>query len=302
MRIGLIFNPSAKGDKARHLRKQLDEIQSECTLLPTEGPGHAEDLAEQAVKDGIDLIVAGGGDGTVQEVSNGIVRHPDALKRVKMSVLPLGTVNVMARELNIPLDFGSAWRVICRGYSEHIDLPWMEFQVDGKITKRCFPALAGAGMDARACERVDWETKKRSGQFAYLLAGFQTLREELPAFSVKTQEKTIERADLVMFGNGHMYGGPFDIFPHADLQDGKVDAIVAERVQAWRLGEYAQAVLTGNLPALSGVHYLQSSSYELTALDDLRVPVQLDGDTMGQLPGKVTVQKQALEMVMGKRE
>ena len=302
MRIGLIFNPSAQGDKARHLRKQLDEIQDECALLPTEGPGHAEDLAEQAVEDGFELIVAAGGDGTVQEVSNGIVRHPEGLERVKMSVLPLGTVNVMARELHIPLDFESAWRVIRRGYSDYIDLPWMEFQLDGQVVKRCFPALAGAGLDARACEQVEWETKKRSGQFAYLMAGLQTLREDLPAFSVKTPEKTIERADLVMFGNGHMYGGPFDIFPHADLQDGKVDAIVAERVTGWRFAEYAQAVLTGSLPGLSGVHYLQSDTYELCPLEDQRVPIQLDGDTMGQLPGKISVQSLALQMVMGEPE
>ena len=55
MRIGLIFNPTAKGDQARHLRKQLDEIADECTLLPTEGPGHAEDLAEQPVSDWLTL-------------------------------------------------------------------------------------------------------------------------------------------------------------------------------------------------------------------------------------------------------
>ena len=195
-----------------------------------------------------------------------------------------------------------AWRIIRRGYSEYIDLPWMEFQMDGQTTKRCFPALAGAGMDARACELVRWETKKTSGQFAYLLAGLQTLQESLPPFMVKTPEKTVGRAELIMFGNGHMYGGPFDIFPQASLTDGKVDAIVVEKVEGWRLAEYTQAVLVGRLPALSGVHYLQSDAYELCPLEDRRVPVQLDGDTMGQLPGKVSVQRQAMQMVMAEPE
>ncbi len=298
MRIGLIFNPSAQGDKARHVRQQLDEISDQCTLLPTEGPGHAEDLAEQAVKDGFEVLVAAGGDGTVHEVANGIVRHPDGLTRIKLGVLPLGTVNVLARELKVPLDFESAWRVIRRGYCQRIDLPWMEFQLDGQSTKRCFPALAGAGMDARACEQVKWETKKRSGQFAYLLAGLQTLKEDLPSFTVKTPEKTIERADLIMFGNGHMYGGPFDIFPHANLQDGRVDAIVAERVNGWRFVEYTQAVLTGNLPGVEGIHYLQSDQMELIPHDGIRVPVQLDGDAMGQLPAKVSVQPLGLQIVL----
>jgi len=298
VRIGLIFNPTAQGDKARHLRKQLDEIRDECTFLPTEGPGHAEDLAEQAVKDGIEVLVAAGGDGTVHEVVNGVVRHPEGLAQIKLGVLPLGTVNVLARELKVPLDFEAAWRVIRRGCNRWIDLPWMEFQMEGQTTKRCFPALAGAGMDARACEQVEWETKKRSGQFAYLVAGFQTLREDLPAFTVKTPEKTIERADLIMFGNGHMYGGPFDIFPHANLQDGKVDAIVVERVAGWRFPEYTQAVLTGNLPEVEGVHYLQGDQVELIPHGEMRVPVQLDGDAMGQLPAKVSVQRLGLQIVL----
>lgn len=298
MRIGLIFNPTAQGDKARRLRKKLEEIRDECVLLPTEGPGHAEDLARQAVEGGVEMLVAAGGDGTVHEVANGMVRHPDGQSRIKLGVLPLGTVNVLARELKVPLEFESAWRVIRRGHSQRIDLPWMEFQIDGKIAKRCFPALAGAGMDARACEQVKWETKKRSGQIAYLLAGLQTLKEDLPTFTVKTPEKTIELADLIMFGNGHMYGGPFDIFPHANLQDGKVDAIVVERVTGWRFPEYTQAVLTGNLPRVEGIHYLQSDQMELIPHGGMRVPVQLDGDAMGQLPAKVSVQPLGLQIVL----
>ncbi|MDP6904620.1 MAG: diacylglycerol kinase family lipid kinase [Verrucomicrobiota bacterium] len=298
MRIGLIFNPTAQGDKARRLRKKLEEIRDECALLPTEGPGHAEDLAEQAVEDGVEMLVAAGGDGTVHEVVNGMVRHPEGKSRIKLGVLPLGTVNVLARELKVPLEFESAWRVIRRGHSQRIDLPWMEFQIDGKIVKRCFPALAGAGMDARACEQVKWETKKRSGQIAYLLAGLQTLKEDLPTFTVKTPERTIELADLIMFGNGHMYGGPFDIFPHANLQDGKVDAIVVERVTGWRFPEYTQAVLTGNLPGVEGIHYLQSDQMELIPHGGMRVPVQLDGDAMGQLPAKVSVQPLGLKIVL----
>ena len=105
-----------------------------------------------------------------------------------------------------------------------------------------------------------------------------------------------------MFGNGHMYGGPFDIFPHASLVDGKLDAIVVERVAAWRFPEYTQAILIGNLPGLEGVHYLQSAEFELIPHENRRVPVQLDGDTMGELPGKITVEPKALRIVLPARE
>ena len=302
VRIGLIFNPTAQGDKARFLQQQLDQIRDECVLMPTEGPGHAEVLAEKAVADGCEVVVAAGGDGTIQEVSNGLVRHPEGLEKTALAVLPLGTVNVLARELCIPLDFDSAWRVIQQGVKSRVDLPWIDFQKDGQVQRRCFPALAGAGMDARACELVQWETKKMSGQFAYLMAGLETLREDLPTFTVQTPEKTVPSADLVMFGNGHMYGGSFDIFPHASLVDGKLDAIVVEHVAAWRFPEYTQAILTGNLPDLEGVHYLQSSEFELMPHENRRVPVQLDGDAMGELPGKITVETKALRIVVPTRE
>ena len=135
VRIGLIFNPTAQGDKARFLQQQLDEIRDECVLMPTEGPGHAEVLAEEAVASGCEVVVAAGGDGTIQEVSNGLVRHPEGLERSALAVLPLGTVNVLARELRIPLDFDSAWRVIQQGATSRVDLPWIDFQKEGQVTR-----------------------------------------------------------------------------------------------------------------------------------------------------------------------
>ena len=98
MRIGLIFNPTAQGDKARGLQSQLDCISNECTLMPTEGPGHAEDLAEQAVVDGFEMLVAAGGDGTVHEVVNGVVRHPEGLNQVALGIFCLHAITTTAHK------------------------------------------------------------------------------------------------------------------------------------------------------------------------------------------------------------
>ena len=163
MRICVIFNPAARGNKARHFRRHLDEIGGLSALKATTAPGDARRLAAEAVGEGFDLIVAAGGDGTVNEVLNGLGDAPDGFARARLGVLPLGTVNVFARELKIPLRIEGAWDVLQRGRETRIDLPRVEFSANGTRQQRYFVQLAGAGFDARAIELVDWSHKKKSG-------------------------------------------------------------------------------------------------------------------------------------------
>ena len=97
--IALIFNPAARGEKARRFRELLGQLGMECTLLETTGPGSASTLAAQAIRDGYRTIVASGGDGTVNEVVNGLTKVRDGLGQVKLGILPLGTMNVFALSL-----------------------------------------------------------------------------------------------------------------------------------------------------------------------------------------------------------
>src|SRR5580692_8939555 len=99
LRICVIFNPAARGNKARRFRRHLDEMAQQSVFKATTAPGDAQKYAATAVTDGFDVIVAAGGDGTVNEVLNGIGEVPDGFARVRLGVLPLGTVNVFAREL-----------------------------------------------------------------------------------------------------------------------------------------------------------------------------------------------------------
>ena len=103
MRMCLIFNPLAKGNKARHFRGHLDDIARHATLKLTRSAGDARTLAKEAVSAGFETIIAAGGDGTLNEVLNGIGDAPGGFEQVRLGVLPLGTVNVFARELRIPL-------------------------------------------------------------------------------------------------------------------------------------------------------------------------------------------------------
>ena len=233
VRICVIFNPAARGNKARHFRRQLDAIGSQCAFKATAAPGDARRLAAEAVAEGFDLVVAAGGDGTVNEVLNGIGDAPDGFARARLGVLPLGTVNVFARELKIPLKLERAWEILQRGNETKLDLPRAEFSVDGKIARRYFVQLAGAGLDARAIELVDWQHKKRVGPLAYVIAGMKALRERKPEITVREDDHPADQnfsGELVLIGNGRFYGGPFEIFPRADLRDGLLDVCVFLRV------------------------------------------------------------------------
>jgi len=110
----IIFNPTARGDKAQALVPLLDSVASEVELRPTRGPGDAGTLAREAVESGFKTIVAAGGDGTVNEVLNGIAQAESGLLKARLAVLPLGTVNVFAKELGIPSNLASGMAVDSR--------------------------------------------------------------------------------------------------------------------------------------------------------------------------------------------
>src|SRR5688572_22436336 len=131
MRICVIFNPAAKGEKAKRFRRHLDTMDSDCAFKPTTRPGGGRELALEAVREGYDTIVAAGGDGTINEVLNGIGGAPDGFARVRLAVLPLGTANVLARELRVPIHLRRAWQMIRRGNERTIDLPQAEFSGNG---------------------------------------------------------------------------------------------------------------------------------------------------------------------------
>src|SRR5581483_4831923 len=137
----VIFNPTAKGDKARRFLRHLDDLPGECARKQTASRGDARRLAAEAVREGFDVVVAAGGDGTMNEVLNGIGDVPDGFERARLAILPLGTVNVFARELNLPIRLERAWHTIRQGRETAIDLMRVECQENGAATKRYFAQL-----------------------------------------------------------------------------------------------------------------------------------------------------------------
>ncbi len=294
MSVCVIFNPKARGEKAQRLRHFLEKHTS-CRCFPTTFAGEARPLAARAIVEGYDTIVAAGGDGTLNEVVNGFGDVPEGFEKARLGVLPMGTINVFARELNLPFSIEKAWTVISQNREIQIDLPCSSYLSNGQQVKRHFMQLAGAGLDAHAVAKVNWNLKKKIGPLAYVAAGFQALAAPQSTIRVTTSTGKIAEGELVLIGNGKLYGGSFKIFPLADLQDGELDICVIPKVNWWVLARTGIGFATGNFHRFSGAISLRSPSISLDAGRDTFF--QLDGENAGKLPAKLWIEPRKIRVL-----
>jgi len=290
----LIFNPSARGQKAQAFRSRLGTLFPTGVVRLTSAPGDGRRMAAQAVRDGFATIIAAGGDGTANEVVNGIADVPQGLASVRLGFMPLGTLNVFARELGLPRDLTGAARTLSAGREMSIDLGRAEFMAGGRSQVRHFLQLAGAGLDARAVELVSWELKKKTGPVAYIAAGLQALREKQPDITVDGAKPA--SGQLVMLGNGRFYGGSFELFPGASLRDGLLDVCVLPAVHAWPAIQAALGLVTGRLQRFLPSQHFRCPT--VTLRSTTRVGLQLDGEFAGELPVTFSVLPQVLRVIV----
>lgn len=293
MRCCVIFNPTAKGDKARHFQDQLRAAREGVELFPTVGPGDATKMASELAAKGHETIVAAGGDGTVNEVANGILRAGSGSSR--LGVLPLGTVNVFAKELGIPMNLDGAWAVLEKGNERRVDAGWVEHEVDGKLQRRYFVQLAGAGLDARAVELVTWEKKKRWGALGYVMAGWRALGEKMAPIRVEFDGLRLEGVGLVLVGNGRFYGGRWRVFPDAVMDDGMLEVTVFRGLSRCWLPLYGLAALSGVWEIAPGVTRWRTRELALSSAE--KTSFELEGDWAGHLPLRIGIEGKAIRVL-----
>ena len=293
--IALIFNPTARGDKARNFRESLGQLQNECTLLETTAPGSATDLAAQAVRDGYKTIVATGGDGTVNEVVNGLAKEREGLGQVQLGILPLGTMNVFARELGIPLSAKRAWKTVRHGQTRAVDLPLAKVQTDDGQAERCFVQMAGAGLDADAVGGVSIALKKKIGPLAYLFSTLTALKSKPPKLTAKWDGGSAT-GEWMCVGNGRFFGGPVVLFPDAKLNDGRLDLCVFPRINPGSVSRGVTSMALGQIGDWPGAEHYRVSEFTIDGPAGTRV--QADGDFIGTLPVTITLRPRALKVIV----
>src|SRR5207302_10457652 len=200
----VILNPAAGNPESiRDWQERVESIARGYPIRVTSHAGEAEALARRAVEEGFARIVAAGGDGTVNQVANGLAGSNAAL-----GLLPLGTVNVFAMELGLPannLEF--CWEVIQGDNMRFVDLP----SANGKY----FVQLAGVGLDAQVVKETSLAFKRSFGPLSYLICASQIAAREPPRLFIQSKNASVDEASFVLVGNGRHYGGPFPFFKHA---------------------------------------------------------------------------------------
>jgi diacylglycerol kinase (ATP) len=279
-RTCIIINPAARGAKARLAR--LEKIARGAIIKTTSGPGDAEAQAERAVEQGYTTIVAAGGDGTVNEVVNGIGVAP-----VSLGILPMGTVNVFAMELGIPLNLDKAWKVVRAKKTRAIDL--------ASANGHFFVQMAGIGFDAQVVKENSRATKRVLGPLSYLLTATKVAVAKAPRLRVLCHGKMVAEGSFVLVGNGRFYGGPFSLFNEASLEDGLLDVCVFRGSDYLSIIRYMRGALFGSLSRFSDVHYFKTKNLVVEA--NREVPLEVDGELIGHSPVRFAIKPGKLNVL-----
>ncbi|MDB4777182.1 diacylglycerol kinase family lipid kinase [Verrucomicrobia bacterium] len=292
----IITNPSARGNRARFFLERREEWCQMGVIMETSGPGDAEKLTSEAIQNGFTTVIAAGGDGTVYEVLNGLISSNINYDEFRLGVLPLGTVNVFAKELGLSMNIARCKEVLYKGVSRNIDLPIACFKKGNREKRRYFVQLGGAGLDAFAIQEVNLKMKKQLGPIAYVLAGLKVLGKSLPPIQCHTAEGMQAEGKLVLLGNGAYYGGRFRVFPDARLDDGCIHALVFQDVKYFQLPWRAIGLFLNKLHRQSGVTYLKSTSLELKS--EGQAYFELEGEVVGQLPANFQMSSKKLQVIV----
>jgi len=298
----LIHNPNAgSGGNAR--RRQLDVARKilyaggiEADLEETTGPGDATHIAVRATKQGRQLVIACGGDGTLNEIVNGLAAELNG-HRVPLALLPGGTANILAKEIGLPWDIPSAAKRLVHGEVKEIALG-LATPLSQPEKRRYFLSVAGAGPDGMIVYSIDLDLKARVGILAYWWQGArEVFRYKFPHFRVVTGQQK-RNVSLVVVGRTKHYGGPFRITDEADLYADNFEIMGLTTRSGFRYLSYLPTLWAGKLRGTDGVHYWKTDSVVCEPLDANPVYAQVDGEALARLPVEFKIIPRALKLLV----
>lgn len=298
-KYSFIVNPHARhGKGGRLLERLVREVKTRrlnADILTTEHPGHATELAHTT---SADIIVAVGGDGTINEVANGIIGTSKIL-----GIVPNGSGNDLIKSIGIAGDMQRALDCILNNKVQAIDCATVSCSQDsayGNSPKRYFVNGVGIGFDAAVAERTR-QIKLLGGTALYMLAVFQTLgKYKAPRFSIEIDSaKTESRSLLIAIGNGRCAGGGFYLTPKAKVDDGMLDVCMIESISIPNILRIMPKVMQGKHE--TSKHVVMQRGKQIAVRASAPFFVHADGEVVGRnVTGvDVCIHEQALRIIVG---
>ena len=280
----VILNPTAGSpEHVRSWQERAKSLAGDCPIRVTSHSGEAEAMARRAVEEGFARIVAAGGDGTVSQVANGL-----AGSNAILGVLPMGSVNVFAMELGLPLhNLQRCWDIIEDTNLRLVDMP--------SANEKYFVQLAGVGLDAQVVKETSLAFKRSFGPLSYLISAAQIAARQPPKLFFESEHTSVEEGSFVLVGNGRLYGGPFPFFKQAVIDDGLFDVVIFKRLGYLEIIRYLQDVVFSADIKVPEIEYFQTRQLRITSEQD--VPLELDGELAGNCPVDFRIRKRALRVL-----
>lgn len=272
-RITIIMHPRREPTRVDALREIVARLRAQghrVAVRLTFEAGDAAHFAREAVRAGSDLVVAAGGDGTLNEVVNGVARMR---RQPRIGIVPIGTANDFAAGLGLPTDMDEAFAVALRGRPIAVDV--------GCVNGRYFVNVSTGGFGAEATEATSPETKRFLGPFAYLVTGVREF-VELHTVSARfvADGRVFYAGEFLLFavGNGRRTGGGSVLTPRARLDDGRLDLLVIPAMPRLEFLALLPEVRAGTHIDHPGVLYTQTTSITVGAARPLSV--NADGEPL----------------------
>jgi diacylglycerol kinase (ATP) len=282
--IVVILNPTAGNlETIRDYQERVESIIGDWPIRVSSHAGEAETLARRAAEEGFGRVVAAGGDGTVNHVANGLVGSNSAL-----GILPMGTVNVFAMELGLPVNnLERCWEIVQAGNMRLVDLP----SANGKY----FVQLGGIGLDAQAVKETTLAFKRSLGPLSYLISAAHIAARQAPKLFIESENVPLREGSFLLVGNGRLYGGPFPFFKQAAVDDGLLDVVVFKRLGFLEIIKYLHDVVFSSDIRVPEVECFQTRRLRVSS--EQEVPVELDGELAGNCPVDFQMHEKALSVL-----
>ncbi len=301
MKFLLIVNPVSgsrrQNNHIGYIRGYFEKHNLELTVVFTGYQGHAEKIAREACLSDYDCIIGAGGDGTINEVLNGMMGSTK-----KMGIIPWGTGNVFAKEMGFPRSLRKICKMIRKGRSLKLDA--------AKSNGRYFLLMCGAGFDAYMIKQIQsLGLKKRLGQIVFILGALKAIMKySYPPLEVVIDKKIREKGTFVLVSNTSRYGVYFTISPRANPVDGLLDVFIYKKSgYLAMLGLIFRVAFTFfhfNALSFFPVFMKRTAVYQAKSVrisSNRYVYTQLDGELSGNLPVEIETVPAAVDCILPRR-